>query len=288
MRVFFVLTSYDNVQQIRTLAKKFLRLAEHFEIFLIVAVSNSGDGTEEYLRKLSSTTVLNVEVMQLNSNVFWAQGMRFAINHLMHSKSMGEQDICVLMNEDTSFIVENARAFLTKFNEEVDCDILVGAIADGQTDENLYGPVRRTGLLKQRFVVQQEGDNRPTDTFNCNFVACRIDVIKELDGFRSFEHAYADFDFGLRASRVGYRIKTFSPCIATTSKASARGADKKLSFSYRKRLNLEDRKKFYYSHYPWPINILMVVWPSFTRAVGAHNLFPIRQGKKSYPWKKND
>lgn len=285
MTVFFVLTSYDNAQQIRTLAEKFLELAEHFELSLAVAVSSTGDGTEEYLRKLSATTVLNVDVMQLKFNVFWAQGMRLAINRLIQSKSMGELDVCVLMNEDTNFIVENVMAFLTKFNEEINCDILVGDVSDDETGEILYGPVIRTGLLKQRFVVKQKGDDRPLDTFNCNFVACRANVIRELGGFRSFEHAYADFDFGLRASKVGYRIKTFSPSIARASKESARGADKKRTFSYRKRLNLQDRKKFFYSHYPWPIGVLMVVWPSLKMAIRGKKFLFFRRENKSYPWK---
>lgn len=168
-----------------------------FRVFL--TDDGSTDGTQGAVAERFPTAV----VIQGTGSLFWAAAMRLAEDHA----SLEPADYFLWLNDDTVMDSDALRVMLSCSDGNPRA-IIVAALRDPQSGEVTYGGRKRLGAHPQRFALLGES-SRPqfADTFNGNLVlvprVCHADV-GPIDG--SFPHAYADDDYGLRATSKGIPI----------------------------------------------------------------------------------
>lgn len=156
----------------------------------------SSDGTSTAVKELP----LDIKVIHGPGDWFWAHSMYQA--ELSIDKPY---DAILWINDDVQLFqdaltrVENVR----QVNRD---SILVGQFIDPITKDLTYGGVKKIGRHPFHFeLVSADTTNIPVDTFNGNFVFIPKEIsekVGKIDGV--FAHAYADYDFGMRAKKLGF------------------------------------------------------------------------------------
>jgi len=165
----------------------------------IVVDDGSTDGTGEAVAaKFDSARVLEGD-----GSLFWAGGMQRA-----ESWAIAERpEFLLWLNDDVTLDASAVDRLLATAATSPDA-IVVGALLDPETGAVTYSGVvasrwhpMRTRLVEPSYVPLE------AETFNGNLVLVPRVVYERLgsiDG--SFSHGQADFDYGLRARRAGFRI----------------------------------------------------------------------------------
>lgn len=110
-------------------------------------------------------------------------------------------DYFLLLNDDTN-LFENALKSLINISENgFEKDIIVGAVMNSNRTRITYG-----GRSKFKGLITSWNGPTQCDTFNGNVVLipkCVYDAIGKLDP--TFHHGIGDSDYGLRATKAGFR-----------------------------------------------------------------------------------
>jgi GT2 family glycosyltransferase len=159
------------------------------------------DGTPEAVGdKFPQVTILTG-----TGHLYWAGGMRMAFETAM---SHGF-DYYLWLNDDTILFPDalvNLLQESAKFNNNV---VMVGSTKDPQTGVHTYGGVirlHRWRPLKFTLVAPKEIPVE-VETLNGNCVLVPQVVAQKVGNLDpAFTHAIGDFDYGLRARRLGFGI----------------------------------------------------------------------------------
>lgn len=182
----------------------------------IVVDDGSSDGTAEAVRARYE----NVEVVVGDGALFWAGGMALAESHARRL----EPEFLLWLNDDVA-LDKDALERLLDIARVCPDALVVGSLRDPRTQELTYSGVTRSRWhpLRTRLVVPGD-DPVEADTFNGNVVLVRraaSDKIGAIDG--RFSHGQADYDYGLRARRLGYRVVVAPLTLGTCARDVQRG-----------------------------------------------------------------
>lgn len=165
----------------------------------------STDGTVSALTDLN----LNLKWISGPGHWFWAKSM-YKAECLIDKK----YDAILWMNDDIELFKDSLYHF-EKARLVHPNSILVGQFADQSKTKIAYGGLLKQGIRPMRFNLSFFSTNlNRVDTFNGNLVLIPkfvSEIVGKIDG--NFAHAYADLDFGLRASKLGiesYVVPGFS------------------------------------------------------------------------------
>ena len=169
----------------------------------------SDDGTAEACRE----RLPFVRVVRGDGTLYWARAMALAEAAARTSRP----DFLLWLNDDVE-LAPTALSTLLAATRQVGADaIIVGAVTDPESGEVVYSGLRRTSWRPKRFtLVAANDETEAADTFHGNVVLVPRSAyvaLGAIDG--GFAHAYADVDYGLRATRRGIRIYVSSPPIGT-------------------------------------------------------------------------
>lgn len=162
-----------------------------------VYLTNDGctDGTPEAVAELFP----QVKIINAKGDLFWNRGMWTAWDTAAKTK---DYDFYLWLNDDT-FVYDNMLRGLTdsavETNEKA---IIVGATESTDHSEITYG-----GRLKDGKIPIPNGRLVKVNHFNGNIVLIPqavYSVLGNLDPY--FTHSKGDFDYGLRANKVGVDI----------------------------------------------------------------------------------
>jgi GT2 family glycosyltransferase len=164
-----------------------------YEVDVYMTDDESTDGTSEYVAK----QFLDVHIIHSKGNLFWNRGMFIAWKTAANNE---DYDYYLWLNNDTFIYNDAIIRLLNCSNKFMDKSIIVGTTcAIGNDNIITYGGYKNNiGLLKPI--------NKPQncDCFNGNVVLFPKYVYKKVgmnDPF--FHHALGDFDYGLRAKKIG-------------------------------------------------------------------------------------
>lgn len=209
-----------------------------------VVDDGSTDGTSDEIK--SRYPFINI--IRGDGNLFWNKGMYLAFSSAVKNK----YDYYIWVNDDVEFyegIFDKMLTLLQKCDEKE--IILAGSTVDRDTKMLTYGGVKVLNKYKPlNYTLVEPGDElKECDTMNGNCVIISSEVVDSIGIIdEKYHHSYGDYDYGLRAKKVGAKLYVYNGIVGTCSRNSLKGTINDDSLSVRQKLKLlKSPKGFHYS-----------------------------------------
>jgi GT2 family glycosyltransferase len=179
----------------------------------VLVDDGSTDGTGAAARALSD----QIEVIQGDGSLYWARAMALAEQRAITRSP----DYLLWLNDDVVLRRDALATMLAARDEATDERIVVGAVADPDSGALTYGGVRRVDWHPMRYalVASENGKPHSCTTMNGNVVLVPRPVYLAVGGIDgAFGHAYADYDYGLRARELGLDLAVTGAAVGTCSR----------------------------------------------------------------------
>lgn len=230
MKIAVLMTSHNRrTKTLQCLKSLFAQEVGGHDLMVDVVLVDAGstDGTVDAVRDAFP----NVLVVQRDADVFWGGGMRIAAREAARFSP----DAHLWLNDDVVLDRDALHQLLATHAQHSEA-IVVGQLRDEQ-GRSTYGGIRR-GSRPLNFVWLGIHE-RPTlcDTVNGNVVLVPrevFDVLGPVDG-DSFPHAMGDIDYGLRATRAGFRVIQCAGSLGLCERNPVRPLNRKQRLSQRVR-----------------------------------------------------
>ena len=178
---------------------------EELRVQVFLVDDGSTDGTTEAVK----TQFPQVRVIRGDGSLYWTGGMRVAMGEALQRGF----DHYLWLNDDTILDSDALRRLLdieeSLRSRGFGTAIVVGSTRDPETGAFTYGGVVRCSRwrsLKFRAVAPSD-HSQPCDTMNGNCVLIPRSVAAKVGNLSAeFTHGISDFDYGLRARRMGCTI----------------------------------------------------------------------------------
>ncbi|MDE0836995.1 MAG: glycosyltransferase family 2 protein [Akkermansiaceae bacterium] len=169
------------------------------------------DGSTDGTGKAVHARFPNVVILQGDGSLFWCGGMRLGWQHA----EKRQPDYLLLLNDDTELSPHALNDLLSIAPDQGSLAIAVGAVVDPESGEHVYGG-RKRGAVGG--LVPLASQPSVCDTFNGNCVLIPMAVRKSLNGFHpGYTHSFADFDYGLQATKRGIPVIQSAAAVGTCS-----------------------------------------------------------------------
>jgi len=211
------------------------KITDNISLLVYLVDDGSVDGTAEAVCSLYP----NVIVLRGSGSLFWNGGMRLAF---LEALKKG-YDYYLWLNDDTT-LEPDAIAKLVKTYRSLEDkgyvdSIIVGSTRDPETGMLSYGGlVRKSWCYALGFRWIEPGDQpRQCVTMNGNCVLIPNGVARNLGNLDdSFTHGLGDYDYGLRASKMGYFVWVAPFYVGFCARNSIRGTWMDHELPFRQRL----------------------------------------------------
>jgi len=178
------------LQCLKALYKQLLSSAFVVDVFLVD--DGCTDGTAEAIAK----SFPHVTLIKGNGSLFWNRGMHLAWKT---ASEYDEYDYYLWLNDDTILFETALSGLVTVSLEKNNQSIVVGSTSATCKDELTYG-----GRDKNGYLIEPGKEVKECISFNGNVVLFPKYVFNMV-GLNDplFSHALGDFDYGLRARKLG-------------------------------------------------------------------------------------
>ena len=208
------------------------------EIFLV------DDGSEDGTSKAVKDKFPDVNVIPGTGDLFWGGGMRLAFNEAMKE----DVDYYWWLNDDSMIFPTALKTMLGVFNSVGNRPgIVVGSMRDERSGVITYGGRKKTTRFLSVTFKKVLPGNQPLecDAVNGNCVLISAEVVRSVGNIsKEFTHGIGDFDYSLRAKKLGFSCWVSPGYAGTCSLNPAKGSylDKNLSKKERiEKMNLPTR-----------------------------------------------
>lgn len=217
-RVAAVMASYNRRETTLRCLRALISSSTEAAIEVFLLDDASTDGTAAAVDGLG----LWAHVTKGTGTLFWAGGMCLAEREAMRH----DPDYLLWLNDDTLMDPGSLEIMLDLSRTHGDSSIIVGATRDPETGGLTYGGRRRTASWHpQRFRrLPISTEPQIADSMNGNLVLIPRSVrlaVGPIDGL--FPHAYADDDYGLRATERGVSVVQAPGTLASCPRSPSGG-----------------------------------------------------------------
>ncbi|MCS6574681.1 hypothetical protein NYS52_09095 [Curtobacterium flaccumfaciens pv. flaccumfaciens] len=180
------------------------------------------DGSSDDTIAQANAAVDLLTVLQGDGSAFWALSMATAEAAVLARNDVQDDDWLLWFNDDVQLERFGFRA-LFEAGSRLPGGILIGSTVDPVSGELTYGGLRRAGIHPLSFALVEPPERVEeavrVDAFNGNVVLLQVDVARvvgPIDG--GFSHAYADVDYGMRATSRGVPIWVVGGTVGSCSR----------------------------------------------------------------------
>lgn len=179
----------------------------NLEIDIFITDGGSTDGTVNSIRQ--NFPRINLIVKE---NAYWNQGM---LSSWTEAEKF-EFDGFLLLNDDLHMEDLALDALYKSIHATNNSVIIVGRTISGNNGNTTYGALaRETGISKLSFI-NSDHSRMPPVTMNGNFTYIPKLVHAAIGKLSAkFTHSMGDIDYGLRATKLGFRILELENPVAT-------------------------------------------------------------------------
>jgi hypothetical protein len=168
---------------------------ENLQLDVFLTDDGCTDGTAEAVENLFPS----VHILKGNGDLFWNRGMLMAWKAAVETRNY---DAYVWLNDDTYVCEDMLDSLVQAAKQTSNSAILVGATEDATHSKLTYG-----GRLREGIIPNPTGELTPVEYFNGNIVLVPRSVFLQLGYLDDyFTHSKGDFDYGLRARKMGIEI----------------------------------------------------------------------------------
>lgn len=181
------------------------RALQGIRLKAVLVDDGSSDGTADAVRSAFPW----VTVLQADGTLYWCRAMHRAFEHAWRDRP----DFVLWLNDDTVLLPDGLAAMLQTFRQlrmrSASPLIVAGATVDPDSGVPTYGGrVRVSRWRPTAWRLQPPARTpMPLDTMDGNLVLLHrevVEVVGLLDP--AFEHAMGDYDYALRAARLGVEL----------------------------------------------------------------------------------
>lgn len=228
-RIAVMMTCHNRRTQSLACLDALRRQATHADLDVYLLDDASTDGTADAVRAEHP----EVRVYSGDGNFYWCGGMR----QLWSLAAWQDYDHYLWLNDDTLLDEQALNALLSTASQAHD-GIVVGTLRDPQTQQPTYGGVARASRwhpFRYRLVVAQD-QPLPCDTMNGNCVLVSREAARRVGNFDgSFRHSFGDFDYGLRARKLGVEMLVTAGTIGCCPRRTSRQRWRDATLGWRQR-----------------------------------------------------
>jgi GT2 family glycosyltransferase len=159
------------------------------------------DGSPDGTGRIVAQSFPDVRIIQGTGHLYWCGGMRLAWKA---ASEAADYDGYLWLNDDTlvfpSALSEIASAWAEASGRQAAAAIICGCTCNAQKTRCTYGGRSAAGAL-----IDPTGQSARVDFINGNMVLVPKEVFLSVGNFPGyFTHALGDFDYSLRAEKVGH------------------------------------------------------------------------------------
>ena len=206
------------------------------EAIHFIVDDNSSDGTSEAIKKYFPF----VNVIHGNGELYWAGGMRYGFNEI---KDKFSYSFLVAYNDDCVFKPNSIIDLVSGFDQSSGrVGVVVGSLLNPNNRGISYGGrlLRwRSWLLPPSFTLANPSPDSyiEVDSFNMNLCCIKYELISRI-GFldKNYPHSVADFDFGLRVRKSGFKTLLAPSAQGYCSDNSTQGTSREKGLGFLQRI----------------------------------------------------
>ncbi len=203
-RICAVLTAHNRREKTLGSLETYFAQGETHELRAVLMDDGSTDGTAAAIAEAFPRATVLVG----DGSLYWNRGMAASFRHACE----GDDDFYLWLNDDTILLPGAVNALLETYenaSKKQGPVIVVGSTRDPVSAQHTYGGVRQTSSWHPgKFAMIAPDDGiQECDAMKGNIVLIPREVPGMVGGIdESFSHSMGDYDYGLRARRMGVRL----------------------------------------------------------------------------------
>lgn len=236
-KVFLVCAVYNSLAETQAMLNC-LKLQTYPNLEATIVDDGSSDGTAAYIKRFHP----NIRLLRGDSNLWWTGAMHWGVEEALTRGQAG--DLILAMNNDCTFEA-NFIERLVKLSLLHQRSVIIPLVVDQHDPDHVWdggvrvdwGAGRFVGLPPTR-VSQLPRDKVSTevDTFTGRGVLIPVEVFQTIGNYekQKLPHYLADYEFGLRAKKHGFRLLlTYEVLVSGSVKRTGLGDSMPRQLSYR-------------------------------------------------------
>lgn len=238
MKITVLFTCFNRKEKSIKCIKSLIEGNRGYDLNFIIVDDNSTDGTREAITALEAHTKIIIGT----GDLFWSGGMRVGIKDFLNTDI--DSEYLLLVNDDVEFYSGIIEKLVLRSMDNNDA-IVVGATCNFK-GELSYGAKklivpRKKGMYS---AVEPSDEQIDCDTFNCNCVLIKKDIIKKVGNFDDkYRHSLADLDYGFKLKTAGYTILSSVDYIGICNNNSIKGTWRDSTLSRIERVRKKESVK---------------------------------------------
>jgi len=204
-RIAALLTCYNRKASTLTSIARLLKQDFNSDITVFLLDDKSPDGTGEAVQ----ARFPSVRLFSGDGNMFWCGGMRRAFEEALKE----DFDFYLWLNDDTFLESDALQRLMSSYQSIASAGsnraIVVGSTRDPGSGQHTYGGVVRSSRIHpmKYKLLEPGGQPIPCDTMNGNCVLIPRSVAAVVQNLSpEFRHGIGDFEYGVRARRMGCTV----------------------------------------------------------------------------------